>query len=298
MYSPQRIVIPVDFSEPSRAAAQRGRVIATAFEASIHLVHAIHYPIAIATAGIEMPPSTWDSMRVQARERLDRLGRELAEGGLAVSTEVVESEPVDAIASAVDAQSPDLIAMGSHGYSGLKHVALGSIAERTLRTVDCPILCVKETKEDAGQPIRRIVYATDFSRHAKRAGMLAQGIAKQFGASVDVVHTFVLPGDAVGPYGVPPAISAAIELRERAMEMLEKAAQQFENSQIQVSTTLLDGMPSEAIAREAERLEADMIAMGTRGHTGLKHVFLGSVAERTLRAAHCSVLTTRDAAAE
>ena len=53
--------------------------------------------------------------------------------------------------------------------------------------------------------------------------------------------------------------------------------------------------PAEAIGRQAEEIGADLIVMGTRGLTGLKHVLLGSVAERTLRVAPCAVLTVKEA---
>ena len=60
-----------------------------------------------------------------------------------------------------------------------------------------------------------------------------------------------------------------------------------------VETTTSAETPAEAIARCAEKVGADLIVMGTRGLTGLKHVLLGSVAERTLRTAPCPVLTVK-----
>jgi nucleotide-binding universal stress UspA family protein len=65
---------------------------------------------------------------------------------------------------------------------------------------------------------------------------------------------------------------------------------------VEVSTQLAEAPAARAIARAAEETRADLIVMGTRGNSGLKHLVLGSVAERTLRRAPCSVLTvkTRD----
>jgi nucleotide-binding universal stress UspA family protein len=53
-------------------------------------------------------------------------------------------------------------------------------------------------------------------------------------------------------------------------------------------------IPSEAILAVAREIGADLIVMGTHGHTGLKHALLGSVAERTVRLAPCSVLTVKE----
>ena len=76
-------------------------------------------------------------------------------------------------------------------------------------------------------------------------------------------------------------------------EHLETMGREIRAAKLSVKTHLRKGLAVEMIASEAERLESDLIVMGTRGHTGFAHVSLGSVAERTLRLAPCSVLTTR-----
>ena len=119
-------------------------------------------------------------------------------------------------------------------------------------------------------------------------------MAQRFGARVDVLHVFMLPASAIGPYGIPPSDEVVAKLRARAEELLEGASEPLEHAEVAFERHLHQGLPSEVVAREAERLGSDLIVMGTRGHTGLKHVFLGSVTERTVRIAPCSVLTTKD----
>lgn len=295
MYAPRQIVVPIDFSEPSRASAWRALGLAQAFEAPIHLVHALPYPDICTYWEFNLPPAAWDDTREQARGALLQLENELAnEDGVSISSALVETDPVSAIETAVEEHGANLVVMGSHGHSGLKHVVLGSVAERALRTVNCPILAVKESESQAKRPIERILFATDFSIHSKRAALLACGLASRLGARVELLHVFMLPSSAIGPYGIPPSDEVVAELRERAQELLAEATQLFENSKVPVKPHLEQGLPSEVLAREAEDLQADLIVMGTRGNTGLKHVFLGSVTERTLRTAPCSVLTTKD----
>jgi nucleotide-binding universal stress UspA family protein len=67
---------------------------------------------------------------------------------------------------------------------------------------------------------------------------------------------------------------------------------------VSAKTHLRKGVAADVIAEEADRLESDLIVMGTHGLTGLKHAAIGSVTERSLRLAPCSVLTTRDASEE
>lgn len=294
MYAPRQIVVPIDFSEPSRAAAQRALGLARAFETPIHLVHALQYPEICSYWEFNLPPKAWEATLEQARAALGKLEQELATHDVRVSSTLAESDPVSAIDAAVEQHQSNLIVMGTHGHSGLKHAVLGSVAERTLRAVNCPTLCVKESETRAQRPIGRILFATDFSIHSKRAALLTSGLAQKLGASVDVIHVLMLPSSALGPYGIPPSDEVVEQLRQKAHELLEDATDPFQNAQLSVESHLHQGLPWEVMAREAERLDADLIVMGTRGNTGLKHIFLGSVTERALRTAPCSVLTTKD----
>jgi nucleotide-binding universal stress UspA family protein len=294
VYAPRQIVVPIDFSEPSRAAARRALGLAQAFDTALHLVHSLQYPDIGSYWEFNLPPKAWETTREQARTALLELENELAEAGVSVSSQLAETDPVSAIEAAVDQHQSNLIVMGTHGHSGFKHAILGSVAERTMRAVNCPTLAVKESEADARRPLQRILYATDFSIHSKRAALLTSGLAQKLGASVDVLHVLMLPSSAVGPYGIPPSDEVVEQLRENARALLDEVTLLFTNSDLSVESHLHQGLPSEVLAREAEGLDADLIVMGTRGNTGLKHVFLGSVTERTLRTAPCSVMTTKD----
>lgn len=139
----------------------------------------------------------------------------------------------------------------------------------------------------------RILVAVDFSEHSSRAVEVGVGLAKQFGAKVDLVHAFDVPVPFVTPYEVAIPDSFMQEARHAAGEKLEAAAGKVKSEKVEVSTHLTEVPAATAITRVAEEIGADLIVMGTRGNTGLKHVLLGSVAERTLRHAPCSVLTVK-----
>lgn len=276
LFAPKRLVVPVDFSDPSRAAAAQAHELAVRFEAHLHLVHALASP-AWTHSELRIPPSGWEAIRGQAKETLRALRMDLARD-VEVSAELVEAEPVAAIRAAVERRDADLVIMGTHGYRGLKHLVLGSVAEKTLRAMPCPTLAVKPTAP-AGPPTK-ILWATDFSPCAERAGWVARGLAVAFGARIEALH--VLAPDASGT----PEDSLTT-----ARDQLEAAMEPFQQAGLEISPHVHQGAPAAAIAREAERLEVDLIAVGHRGHGGLPRAVLGSVAERTLRAAPCSVIT-------
>jgi nucleotide-binding universal stress UspA family protein len=122
------------------------------------------------------------------------------------------------------------------------------------------------------RPIRTIVAAVDFSPHSEPVVDAAVTLAKQFGAKIRLVHAYDVPIPLVSPYEVAIPEPYLEETRRMAAEKLPAAP---------------------AIVRAAEEAKADLVVIGTRGHTGLKHLLLGSVAERTVRLAPCPVLTVK-----
>jgi nucleotide-binding universal stress UspA family protein len=143
------------------------------------------------------------------------------------------------------------------------------------------------------QPFRIILTAVDFSECSDSALDVAIGLAKTFGAKLHVVHSFELPIPAVSPYEVAIPDAYLEETRKAAQRRLEEAGARARAQGLEVQTHLTEGSPSPAIVRVAEKVGADLLVMGTHGHTGLKHLVLGSVAERTQRHAPCSVLTVK-----
>jgi nucleotide-binding universal stress UspA family protein len=142
-------------------------------------------------------------------------------------------------------------------------------------------------------PIRRIVVPVDFSDHSARAVDMAEELAKQLDASIELIHVIEMPAISMAPYdiGIPSTFFA--ELRESAQQKLTELEQQVSGRGLTVSARL--GEPPAAVAIEelVKELDADLVVMGTRGNTGLKHILLGSVAERVLRHVPCPVLTVK-----
>ena len=288
------IVVPTDFSQQSQSAVARAIMLARQNGASIHLIHAVGFPHLITPYEVPLPSGVWEGIRDSAKAKLEELRKEIETRGVeTVTGEISESEnPVPTIDAAVKAHSADLIVMGTHGHSGLKHAFLGSVAERTLRGVACPVLAVKEDEAKASEPIIRILVPVDFSAHSDHAVEVAAGLAKLFTAKLDVIHAFDLPRDYT-PYGSFFGMELEEKIRAGATERLAVIEQRLKDKQLDVTTQVGRGFPSVVIAKSAEENGCQLIVMGTRGNTGLSHILLGSVAERTMRAAPCSVLAVK-----
>jgi nucleotide-binding universal stress UspA family protein len=140
---------------------------------------------------------------------------------------------------------------------------------------------------------RNILVPTDFSENAEGALALAIELATESRGSIHLLHAYEIPISAVPPYGVELPPGLVLEVRDAAARQLEKVAARVRERGLACDAHLIHGPPVDGIVEGAGSVKADLIVMGTRGLTGLKHVILGSVAERTIRSAPCPVLTVK-----
>ncbi len=141
---------------------------------------------------------------------------------------------------------------------------------------------------------QNIAVAVDFSEHSDRAIERGAALAKQFGAKLHLVHVYGSAVLAEAMYGVSIPTNLNLEIRDAAAKKLEAVAEKIQTDGIDVESHLIYSTAAEGVAQIALKTEADLVVVGTRGLTGLKHLVLGSVAERIVRTAPCSVLVVRD----
>ena len=140
----RKILVPLDFSSHSEAALGVAIELAREQGGELHLLHAYELPTAVTMAyGIAIPQSVWDGVQEAAAARLEQARRRVEAAGVPVKTHLATSPAADAIIAAAESQAIDLVVMGTRGLTGLKHVLLGSVAERTIRNAPCPVLTVK-----------------------------------------------------------------------------------------------------------------------------------------------------------
>jgi nucleotide-binding universal stress UspA family protein len=137
-----------------------------------------------------------------------------------------------------------------------------------------------------------ILVPLDFSAHAQAALALAIDLARQApGARLHLLHVFELRIPLSPPYERISPDAYLDGLREVATSRLAEAERAAAEAGVAYETHFVQGMAADVVPETARRVGADVIVMGTRGLTGLKHALLGSVAEQTARVAPCPVLT-------
>ena len=148
----KRFLVPTDFSPTSEIAFNYALDLAEREGASIHLLHAIEdatfaaaYPDGLY---VELP-GLREQLIAEGRRRLEEAVRKCAASDVAATTQVVVGPPASSITAEANERGSDLIVMGTHGRSGFAHLVLGSVAERVLRTAQCPVLTVRDSSRAA-----------------------------------------------------------------------------------------------------------------------------------------------------
>ncbi len=138
------ILVPLDFSEHAATVLDWAAYLGEEHQSRIVLFHAYHLPVEFQQLeGAYLPPDFWANVKAEAEETLGRYAEDLRKRGIEVASVVCEGYAATAIVDEVERQNADLIVIGTHGLSGLKHLLLGSIAERVVQKAPCAVLTVK-----------------------------------------------------------------------------------------------------------------------------------------------------------
>jgi nucleotide-binding universal stress UspA family protein len=142
-----RILVPVDFSEFSRAAVDYACAIAARFGSELHLLHVVPDPAMLvpeaAAFSVESMQSQSEALVKDAERQLAELPGGGWENGRPVLRVVRTGAAFIEIIDYAQSLEVDLIVVGTHGRSGLMHVLMGSVAERVVQKAPCPVLSVK-----------------------------------------------------------------------------------------------------------------------------------------------------------
>lgn len=141
-------------------------------------------------------------------------------------------------------------------------------------------------------PPRNILVPIDFSEQSEKAATAACALAAKTGATVHLVHAYVIPVESVGLAHTVSQQYVEQFVAESTTQLRELAGRLCPGARLG-PFQVVSGDPREVIVEKAQELHAELIVMGTHGRRGLKRALMGSVAESVARTAHCSVLVVR-----
>jgi nucleotide-binding universal stress UspA family protein len=283
-----KILVPLDGSKTAEKVLPYARYLAGRFKIPIELLAVID--IAEIAAHMSADKARFlDTMIEDGIKHSTAYLRGVAStfSGGDVKCSVERGRAEDLIIEKGEADSAMLIAMATHGRSGLNRFLLGSIAEKVLRGTVNPLLLVRATEKakSAGEAtLKSILVPLDGSELAESVIPMAAGLAKKLGLAVVLFRAYHIIDNAEIIAGV----------RDEANEYLEKKVAEVKKLGVEnVSFVTKEGFAAdEIIALGAETLDG-LIAMCSHGRSGVKRWVLGSVTETVVRHTGDPVLITR-----
>lgn len=302
---PKTIVVPIDFSEFSQKALRYAAAFSAESDSQMILVSVIERPLPgydsayVPSTAAELSALAWyREAKTCTQEKLANFAAKTLAGLRNYTCVTRTGEPAKEILSVARNRHADLIVMGTHGRTGVKHMLLGSVAEKTLRHAPCPVLVlrldqgefVKDATEGPRLNLHEIIAPLDFSTGSTEAFAWAEALAERTGARLNIMH--VVPYHyALGEYDAleyPELEAELIESGRQRLATLDKTERQ---KGVKVHSVVLRGVPRHEISEFARQQKGDLVVMGTRGLTGINRLLLGSTAEYLVRHAPCAVLT-------
>lgn len=299
MYS--KILIPLDGSKTAEKALPYARYLAGKFKIPVELLAVVDIAEMAAHMAAErarfLDTLVEDSMRDSETYLRDVTA---TFSGAKVTHQVLKGRAEDAIIERGEADKNALIAMATHGRSGLNRFLLGSVAEKVLRGSVNPLLLVRATEEIKGEGeagFKTIIVPLDGSELAEGVLPAVADLAKNLGIEVTLIRAYHIPYNAYagneGLYAVDyEALISGV--RDEANEYLEKKAAEVKKLGVEkVSCVSKEGFAGDEIIKLANATPGDLIAMCSHGRSGVKRWVLGSVTETVVRHTNDPVLVIR-----
>jgi nucleotide-binding universal stress UspA family protein len=193
------------------------------------------------------------------------------------------ADPARELVSFAAKAGVSLIALATHGRTGLRRLALGSVSERIIRTADRPVLLANPWVATVPLEFKRVVLPLDGSERSEETFPIASELARHFGSRLVLVHVEALipldPGPLVGREH-----SVSVRTFERARRALGSAA---------IETIVKSGAPDEGVLAAISEATPDVVVATTHGRTGLARLACGSVTEALIRRSPVPVIVQR-----
>jgi len=275
----ERILIPLDGSATAEAILPQVQRVLRRHAVEVILLQAVP---SVAPDFHFAVPGHKEEVNAYIRKRTF----ELINDGIPARGIVKQGHPADLILETALAERASMIAMSTHGRTGIERFVFGSVAEKVLRASTLPVLLVRSFPHASlsrgrieGLPFRAILVPLDGSEASSSVVPLILEFARPLDAHVTLLH--VTGPDPLAPHWPHP---------EQAIKEAEKAL-----IEACIPTVIVNrqGDPASEILRYSEEYETDLILMSSHGRSGPSRWVLGSVTEKVLRAARMPLIVSR-----
>ncbi|MEM6524484.1 MAG: universal stress protein [Bacteroidota bacterium] len=270
------ILVPVDFSKEARYALNFALDIARSNEVKILAFHVVDYPTGatIDPVGMAVPtpydPDFIELLKKNAGKQMDYF---LADFEGDIESEISVGNPYLDISDKISELDVDLVVMGTKGSSGLKEFFIGSNAEKIVRTAKCPVITLSQAT--TVEEITDIVFATNLIDVSEEIMTQVKRLQGLFNSKLHLVRI-----------NTPNSFERDHITQNGLQEMAKRYL--LSNYTINIYNDIYQ---DQGILSFAAEIDANLIAMGTHGRKGLKHLLSGSLAEDVVNHAHRPIWT-------
>jgi nucleotide-binding universal stress UspA family protein len=309
----QHILVPLDGSARAEQALPLASHIARHTGGTISLLRVIPPEVGDSTYAYSRAGVLADEVRTtlteEAHNYLEHIAHSDMLAGVGVRTRVTTDPPVQEILSYAQDEKTDLIVLCRHGFTGLKHWVMGSVAQKVVRHSPVPVLALSEkgleaslVHPDKARPIRALV--------ALDGSLLAEAILQPAAQLVAAVSPAETPGELhmiriLKPptepeerrylaYDINIRQFYSIEAEQYLRIVKEKLAKELPaDIHVQLTSSMKEEADIATALIESAESGCDVIALATHGRGGLKRLMVGSIAERVLERATMPLLIMR-----
>jgi nucleotide-binding universal stress UspA family protein len=283
------IVVGYDESESSKAALKEASLWIKKHGGKITLVHAVYFDqeeFAILPSQMEQRMESGVHVCRQAKTTVQ------VDYGLDGSVEsiVCEGEPPAVIDDIARGKNADLIALGTYGRKGLKRLLMGSVTSQVILSAPCDVLVVKRPCSACTGSYMSVLLPFDGSAFSKKALVRATELAKVDGAQITVLY--VIPRyEEMVEFFRTDAIRKS--LHAEAEKVINEAKRIASEQGVSIKTEIRDGHSADEIIKAVEKLENDLIVMGSYGWKGVNKAIMGSTTNRVITLASSPILVVK-----
>jgi nucleotide-binding universal stress UspA family protein len=293
MFRLQQVLAATDLSAPARHAAERAALLANEHGATLDLLHAAGLaPLQKLRQLVAGVPDAIEQRALDAaREQMHGLAAMLRQRyGVSAGVHVEPGSLLPELVGKAGAIAADLIVLGARGASFVRHLVLGSTAERLVSSATRPMLVVKQA---ARERYRTLLVPVDFSASSAPALRTARAMAPA--AEIIVLHAFEVPFEGTLRFaGVDEDIVQHYRwaTRDEAERKLQALCDEVGLAPPGVRTLVLHGEATRHIIEQEQDRDCDLIVVGKHGESVLEDLMLGSVTRHVLAESQCDVLVS------
>ena len=287
-----KILVPLDGSELAELALPYAEELSEAFNSEIDLVEVCEKK--------DCPERHIHQLYVKRMAKLLRNRIKEVDPAVTVKPVVLDGECAAEIIDYAVKSNISLIIMATHGRSGIMLWAMGSVANKILHNINIPILLIRAKaaamKRDKGEMFSKILVPLDGSDTGEAVLPHVMELAKGLKLEVTLLQV-IAPGIHVHTIGGLDYVNFTEQQIEStqasAKQYLKEVSRKFKGTQATVKYELKLGDPAEEIIKFADETDTYLVAMSTRGHSGIERWTLGSITHKVLHSGNTHVLLVR-----